>query len=297
MPGYSRGVTVLSAGELSARQHGDGSFGRQARPEARIVSTIFAARSLQEGGIHEDPGLSRALDFLARTGVVDGGGSIDGRRDAVLSCYTGMLARLLVRAGRLGEAEPLLQWILRYQPVTFGGTTYHKPAGPMWGDYLRRRYGGCMAGTTCVLGLLPTVSALVAARDAGMLLAAEPHLEAMRRLLIDRRVMFGRSGSVMPLAGSTKADPAGTRWLVPAFPLDYVCDLIELVQLARQLGVPQEAMTEAVDLIGSWRLPGGGWPLLGTRRLADVYRPEPVNRQRASEITTRRVAALELAFD
>ena len=261
------------------------------------MTTIFAARSLQEGGVHDHPGINRALDFLARTAVVDGGASIDGRRDSVLSCYTGMLARLLVKAGRIDEAEPLLQWILRFQPVAFGGVEYHRPEGPMWGDYLRQRFGGCMAETTCMLGLVPTVSALVAARDAGMPLAAGAHLAAMRQLLIDRRVMFGTSGAIMPLAGSTKADPTGTRWLVPAFPLDYVCDLLELVQLARHLGVPPDAMTEAVDLIGSWRIPGGGWPLLGTRRLVDAYRPEPVNRQRTSEIITRRVAALELGFD
>ena len=245
----------------------------------------------------DHPGLPRALDYLVRTAVVDGGGSIDGSRDSVLSCYTGMLARLLVRAGRLDEAEPLLQWILRYQPVAFGGTAYHEPVGPIWGEYLRRRFGGCMADTTCLLGLLPTVSALVAARDAGMVLAADAHLGAMRQLLVDRRVMFGRSGAIMPLAGSTKADPTGTRWLVPAFPLDYVIDLIELVHLATRLGVPHGAMTEAIDLIGSWRLPGGGWPLLGTRRLTDAYRPETVNRRRPSEITTRRVAALGLTFD
>ena len=74
-------------------------------------------------------------------------------------------------------------------------------------------------------------------------------------------------------------------------------DLIELVHLARQLEVPHDAMTEAIDLLGSWRLPGGGWPLLGTRRLTDAYRPEPVNVRRSSEITTRRVAALGLTFD
>lgn len=287
----------LSADELSARQLPDGSFGQKASPQARIVPTVFAARSLQEGGIPDHPALPRALDYLARVAVVDGGGSIDGRRDSVLSCYTGMLAKLFVGAGRLDEAEPLLQWILRYQPVAFGGTAYLEPVGPMWGEYLRHRFGGCMADTTCLLGLVPTVSALVAARDAGMVLAADAHLGAMHQLLVDRRVMFGRSGEIMPLAGPTKADPTGTRWLVPAFPLDYVIDLIELVHLATRLGVPRSAMSEAIDLIGSWRLPGGGWPLLGTRRLTDAYRPETVNRRRPSEITTRRVAALGLSFE
>ena len=204
-------VALLSADELGARQHADGSFGQQASPRARILPTIFAARSLQDDGVHDHPGLPRAVDYLLRTAVVDRGGSIDGRHDSVLSCYTGMLARLLVKAGRLDEAEPLLQWILRHQPVAFGGTAYSEPVGPMWGEYLRYRFRGCMAGTTCLLGLVPTVSALVAARDAGMVLAADSHLGAMRQLLVDRRVMFGRSGTIMPLAGRTKADPTGTR--------------------------------------------------------------------------------------
>lgn len=286
----------MSADELGARQHDDGSFGRQGTPRARIVSTIFAARSLQEGGVRDHPGFSRALDFLVRNAVVDGGCSIDGRRDSVLSCYTGMLARLLVRADRLDEAEPLLGWILRYQPVAFGGTTYREPVGPMWGDYLRHRYGGCMADTTCLLGLVPTISALVTARDSGMTLDADAQLGAMRQFQVDRRMMFGRSGAIMPLAGRTKADPTGTRWLEPAFPLDYLVDLVELVGLARQLGVPPDSMTEAVDLIGSWRLPDGGWPLLRTRRLIDAYRPEPVNRRCSSRIITRRVADLDLTF-
>lgn len=244
----------------------------------------------------DHPALGRALDFLAGAAVVDGGGSIDGRRESVLSCYTGMLARLFVGAGRLDEAEPLLRWIVRYQPVAFGGTAYHEPVGPMWGEYLRHRFGGCMADTTCVLGLVPTISALVVARESGMDVEAEAHLGAMRQLLIDRRVMFGRSGAIMALAGRTRADPTGTRWLVPAFPLDYVVDLIELVDLATRLGVPDASMTEAIELIESWRLPDGGWPLLGRRRLADAYRPEPVDRRRPSVITTRRVAGLGLGI-
>lgn len=51
-------------------------------------------------------------------------------------------------------------------------------------------------------------------------------------------------------------------------------------------------MTEATDLIDSWQLPDGGWPLLGTRRIPDAYRPEPVNRRRRSAIISRRAEAL-----
>ncbi len=260
---------------LATRQREDGSWGKQATAPGRIVSTIFAARSLQEAGLDDEPRLSRALDFLSRNAVVDGGGSIHGTRDSVVPCYTGMMARLLVRAGRAEAAMPLLQWIGRYQPVVYGGVVYHEPAGPMWGEYLRKRYGGCMAATTCLLGLVPAVAALTAARKAGLPVAADAHVAAMRNLLIDRRVMFSRSGAIMSLAGRTKTDPEGTRWVLPAFPLDYVIDLVELLQVAIDVDVPVNAMAEAVDLIRSWRLADGGWPMLGMRRVSPAYRPEP----------------------
>lgn len=287
------------AGEELARviaaQHPDGSWGQHPSASRRIVPTIFTARSLQESRVDAGSALDRALGFLEAAAVVDGGASIDGTRDSVLSCYTGILANLLVRAGRFESARPLLEWIVRYQPVVFGGTAYLQPAPPVWGEYLRHRYGGCMAdSTTCLLGLVPSMGALVAGQRAGLEVAAATHLDAIRQLLTDRRVMFGRAGAVLPLAGRTRKDPAGTRWLAPAFPLDYVIDLVELVQLAVDVGVPADAMSEAVRLIESWQLPGGGWPMLGTRRIPDAYRPERVDRRRASPIISRRVAGLGL---
>ncbi|HYO19184.1 MAG TPA: hypothetical protein VES02_11035 [Dermatophilaceae bacterium] len=287
-------AAAASLGMLIAAQRPDGTWGRSEVAAARIVPTIFAARSLQESEVSGgDLALARALDFLTEVAVVEGGGSIGGTRDSVLSCYTGMLAQLFLRSGRVQDARPLVEWIQRYQPVAFGDRTYYRPSAE-WGEYLHHRYGGCMAATTCFLGLVPTMMALALARRAGLATDSSPQESAFRDLLIERRLIFGRSGEVMPLAGRTKADPSGTRWLMPAFPLDYVVDLISLVQVAREVGVPWEAMTEATDLISSWRLPGGGWPMLGKRRLVQAYRPEPVDRARPSELITRRVHALQL---
>ncbi len=286
-------MSVVTSEELRQRQNPDGSFGQQATPTGRVVTTIFAARSLQEAGLVDHPSLGPALDFLARTATC-GGCTITGQRDGVLSCYTGMLARLMVRSRRLDDAVPLLEWIVTYQPVVYGDTTYHQPTGPIWGEYLRHRYGGCMAATTCLLGLVPACGALLDARDAGIDVPVDAHLDAMRRLLIDRRLMHRTDGTIIALSGHTKADPHGTRWMLPAFPRDYLIDLIELVDLAQRLHVPDSAMTEAVDLIASWQLPDGSWPTLASRRVADAYRPDPVNRHRASAITTARVHSLGL---
>lgn len=287
-----RPVTNLAA--LLAAQRRDGSWGRSEHAAARIVPTIFAARSLQESDATSgEANLENTLTFLADVAVVDGGGSINGTRDSVLSCYTGMLALLLLRCDRPDQARPLVEWILRYQPVAFGDRTYHRPAAE-WGAYLRHRYGGCMATTTCLLGLVPTITALVTARRTGLLSQAAPQEAAFRELLIERRLMFGRGGEIIPLAGRTKRDPHGTRWLAPAFPLDYVVDLIELVSVARAVGVPWEAMSEASELVRGWQLPGGGWPMLGKRRIEHAYRPEPVARGRHSDTITRRAEALLL---
>jgi len=283
-----------SLDQVLGSQRDDGSWGAQADPPRRVVTTIFAARSLQEGGHADHPAVGRALDFLTRTAIVEGGGSIGGTRDTVYPCYDGMLARLLVRAGRLAEARPLLTWLVRYQPVASGGVAYHVPADPAWGSYLQHRYGGCMASTTCLLGLVPASSALAAARAAGLDLGQGPLLDAMRQLLVDRRVLFARSGAILPLARRTRLDPHGTRWLAPAFPLDYTIDLLELVQLAVDLQVPLEPLSEALALIRSWRLPQGGWPMLAARRLPQAYRPEQINRRRPSRLITARVKALGL---
>ena len=119
------------------------------------------------------------------------------------------VARLLIRSHRLDDAAPLLDWILTFQPVAHGGVTYHQPTGPMWGSYLRTRFGGCMAETTCVLGLVLTMSARVAARDCGVDLGSDSQLVVMKQLLTDRRVMFGRSGSIMALAHPSRWTPTG----------------------------------------------------------------------------------------
>ena len=59
---------------LATGQRDDGSWVKQATAPGRIVPTIFAAGSLREAGLDDEPCLSRALDFLSRNAVVDGGG-------------------------------------------------------------------------------------------------------------------------------------------------------------------------------------------------------------------------------
>lgn len=284
---------LASLEHVLAAQRPDGSWGRSEVLAARIVPTIFAARSLQESvAPRRGPALDRALDLLAAVAVVEGGGAIRGTRDSVFSCYTGMLALLFLRAGRGHQATPLIEWILRYQAVTFGDRIFHRPQAH-WDDYLAHRYGGCMANSTCLLGLIPTIQALVEARRS---LAVDTTAQeaAFKDLLTERRLMFGRGGGIMPLAGRTKADPHGTRWLAPAFPLTYIVDVVALAHVAREVGLPWEAMPEAANLIRSWELPAGGWPMLSARRIDYAYRPDPVARGRRSEIITRRVEALEL---
>jgi hypothetical protein len=257
---------------LFARQGADGSWGAAAEPARRILSTLWLTKAFTEIGVEADhPGLARALDFLQTQALMDGGMSIDGRHDGVLACYTGIIADTMLRAGRPETAAGPLQWITTFQQVRYAGRDYLGEERPVWGDYLKTRYGGCFAGTSCLIGVIKAGVALARAGDeAGSRLRT-----AMRDLLADRRLFQRRDGTVIPLGAKRDAvRPARERWLLPAFPLSYQTDLLEVAQLAAELGVPDERMAPALDRLATWRLPDGTWPMLRRCSADTWYQPE-----------------------
>lgn len=272
---------------LTGQQHPDGSWGDQRSEHARIVSTLMCVASIVEVGYDDRvPAVRRALDFLARRASV-GGCSIDGRRDGVLVCYTGILASVLIDAGRPEVARPLLAWLADYERVAYGDRVYYE-APKQWGSYLRTRYGGCLARTSCLIGVFRAGQALAAATKAGLDVPQDLH-RAVCTLLDDRHLCFNRADALIGLGGRTKADPDGTSWARTAFPRSYLMDLVDVIRLAVDLGVPSRAQAPARALLGSWRLPTGEWPLDGRRHLKYAYRPSPVRRNEPSPWATLRV--------
>ncbi|MEV0902758.1 hypothetical protein [Actinoplanes sp. NPDC049802] len=282
--------------DVLAKQAADGSWGDAPQACRRILPTFWTAKTFSELGMTADhSGLGRALEFLdAHTVVEDGGVSINGRPDGVLSCYTGIMADMMLRAGRPDAAAGPLSWIATYQHVRYGGRDYLGVTRPVWGRYLATRYGGCLAGTTCLLGVVKCGLALVRARDAGLgTPEGQRVLDAIRDLLADREVFRRRDGDVIPLgAAPTAHGPAAERWLAPAFPLTYQTDLLEMAQLAVDVDVPAERMTAALTRIAAWRLPDGTWPMLRSCPAPTCYRPERPARRTGSRWITLRVLRL-----
>ncbi len=267
-----------------ASQHADGSWGNHTRAGNRLLPTLWMVKTLAEMGLdRHHAGWERAAGFLATHGHAEGGVfSVSGAREGVLSCYVGIAALTYLEGGLPELALPQVDWIVRHQEVKVGGSDRRIEPALEWAPHLRTKYGGCMAETTCLVGLLRAGRALaLAGRPADAELVAQ-----IREAFLERRLIYASNGSVMPLAVSPgKADS----WLRPTFPLDWRIDLIELLAFVSGTGAADPRMQEAIDEIAEWQLPDGTWPL---RR---AYRPEQLSgferpsKTRSSPMVTLRV--------
>lgn len=270
--------------EAFSAQRNDGSWGAKERPGSRLLPTLWVVKTLTELGVDASSHQwRRAVEFLVEHGHADNNVfSISGRRDGVLSCYVGIAALLYLQGSCPDLAKPQLDWIIRFQEVKAGGRDRRVEPVAEWSTHLRTRYGGCMAETTCLVGLLRVGRALAMSgrSDAGLLVGA------IREVFLERRLMYTTEGSLLPLAVSpSKADS----WLAPTFPLDWRIDLIEVLDFVSRTGNHDERMQDAIAAISGFRLPDGTWPLRRTFRPEQLPSVERPNTRRSSPMITLRV--------
>ena len=258
--------------EAFARQRPDGSWGGADDARSRILPTLWMVKLLAELGIDDGhDGWQAGAGFLAQhahtgTGVF----SIDGGVGGVLSCYVGIAGETYLLGGRADLAEPQIEWILRHQEVRVDSRTRRHPAPLLWDERLRTRYGGCMATTTCLIGLVKVGRALRSWLER----SADPHaselLDTIREVFLERRLLYRRDGTVMPLGGS---GAQAERWLDPAFPLDWHTDLLEVLDLVTTPGVVDERMAPALERLAESQL---------ARRVLAAARVVPAARGRSA---------------
>ena len=274
------------------RQAIDGGWATGA-PSRRILPTVWMVKALAEMGLGAGwlP-WDRAVDFLQATAhTSDGVLTVNGRSDGVLSCYVGIAAASYLLGGRPDLAAVQVEWVLAHQEGRRAGVSRRPGPVLLHGPYLRHRYGGCMAETTCLLGLAKVGDALARWTRADPDPRVTPVLDAIREVFLERELFRRADGSVLPL-GSPASQP--DRWLRPAFPLDWRTDLVEVLGLVAWSGPPDLRAQPALDVLArSLRAPGGwsggrgAWP-------ADLPRVESMVRGRPSPLATVRVvAALE----
>jgi hypothetical protein len=274
-----------------ASQRSDGSWGDHDDPGRRVLSTLWMTKALAELGVDDrHAGWHRAAEYLAgrthttTTGVL----GLDGRDAGVLSCYAGIAGEMYLLAGRPDLARPQIEWILRHQDVRVRGGVRRSPAAEPWDERLRTRYGGCLADTTCLVGLVKTGRALLAWHEQAADPDAAELASVIRETYLERRLMYRTNGEIVPIGISGGAPD---RWLQPAFPLDWHTDLVEVLDFVARSGPPDARMQPAIDRIIEAQLPDGTWPLRQTYRPRQLPAPERRSRTSGSPMITLRVVA------
>ena len=151
----------LSAlGTVAERQHADGSWGSTDDVHDRVLPTLWTTLLLVQLGGSGTAAPRAGADFLAtRAATDDGVFSRGGRRDGVLACHVGIAATTYQLAERHDLAEPQIQWLTRYQDVRERGFS-RRGGVELYHPGLVHRYGGCLASTTCLIGVVKAGRAL-----------------------------------------------------------------------------------------------------------------------------------------
>ena len=273
-----------------ASQRNDGSWGADEDPRRRVLTTLWMAKVLAELGLDDThPGWHRAAEFLAANAHTEHDAlSVDGARGGVLSCYIGIAGETYLLGGRPDLARPQVEWIARYQEVrSRGGSKRSRPA-ETWDERLRTRYGGCLADTTCLIGLVKTGRALAAWDRHEPDARARELMQAMREVYLERRLMYRSNGGIVPIG---VYGGAPDRWLQPTWPLDWHTDLIEVLDFVAHGGPPDPRMQPAIDELASLQLPDGTWPLRQSYRPAELPASERRSKHKGSPMITLRVVS------
>lgn len=224
---------------------------------AKYKGSVWQLIILAElGADGSDPRIKRACEFILENSQdrESGGFSVwlnkragGGRHSGVIPCLTGNMIWSLIKLGYLGDprVERGIDWIAKYQRFDDGD----EPAPKGWPyDTMT----GCFSKHSCHMGVVKALKALSAVpvdrRSDAVQAAIEKGVEYM---LIHH--IHKRSHDLSRLS-----KPGWTRL---GFPLMYQTDVLEILGILTGLGVHDERMQEAVDLVVSKQDEQGRWIL------------------------------------
>ncbi len=171
-----------------------------------------------------------------------------GRHSGVIPCLTGNMVWSLIKLGYLHDPRVKrgIDWITTYQ--RFDDGISNRPKGWPYD----KTAGSCFGRHSCHMGVVKSLKALagipVENRSKDVKVTIE---EAVEYLL--KHHVFKRSHDL------TKVSKPG--WLRFGFPLMYQDDVLEILGILTSLGVKDERMQEAVDLVVSKQDEEGHWML------------------------------------
>ncbi len=278
--------------KILAGQNPDGSWGAPGMfYRSKYKGTVWQLIVLAElGADGRDERIRRACESILAVSQdrERGGFSVDTSRKGggglpsmVVPCLTGNMVWSLIRLGRLDDprVQAGIDWITRFQRFDDGDGPAAPPA-----PY--ERWRTCWGRHVCHMGAVKSLKALAAIPKTRRSADVRRTIEAgVEYLLIHRVFKRSRKPDVVSRPG----------WLRLGFPWMYQSDILEILGILTGLGVRDERMREAVDILLSKQDGDGRWALENTfngRYLADIdHKGRP-----SKWVTVRAMAALKKWF-
>ena len=226
----------------------------------KYKGTVWQLIILAEHGADgENKKIKEACEYILRCSrdpesggfaVNQSGGSGGGRHSEVIPCLTGNMIWSLIKLGYAGDERVRkgIDWIAEYQRFDDGD------GGPPAG-WPYDRYEVCWGKHTCHMGAVKALKALSAIPQELRTPAVKNKiLEGVEYLLLHR--VYKKSHDL------SKVSKPG--WLKFQFPLMYQTDVLEIASILVDLGVRDERMNDAMDVIVSKQKENGAWDLEST---------------------------------
>lgn len=168
-----------------------------------------------------------------------------GRQTEVIPCLTGNMVWAMIHFGYIDDVrlERAVDWINRFMRFN-DGTLIHPQESPY------DRYEICWGAHTCFMGVVKIIKALsVIPIEKRTSRTQETLDKAIEFILIHH--LYKRSHQLQ------RVSKPG--WLKFAFPLMYQTDLLEILDVLTRIGIKDQRMDEAVQLLLSKQDASGRW--------------------------------------
>lgn len=226
---------------------------------SKYKGTVWNLIILAElGADGEDSSIKKTCEFIFKKSqdLASGGFSYanitagGGAPGKVLPCLTGNMVWSLIRLGYLDDprVQKGIQWITKYQRFDDGEQNLPK-------DWPYKAHKACFSKHSCHMGVVKTLKALAEIPGNKRTPNVKNTInQAVEYLLIHH--IYKRSHDL-----SKKSKPG---WLRLGFPLMYQTDILEILDILTRLGVKDERMQDAMDIVVSKQDDQGRWILENT---------------------------------
>jgi len=242
-----------AAAEILERQRADAYLARYPRFYTdKYTGLVWSTIALAELGAAPDGQIRSQCEYLLDSAQDPQGGfsmhtarAGGGLPSEVIPCLTGNMVFAFLRLG-YGQDERVrrgVDWLVRFMRLNDGIET--EPQGAPYGHYEM-----CWGRHTCLMGVAKALKALAEIPPEARTGEVSGAIDRCAEFLLIHRV-YKRSHN------PGRASKPG--WTKFGFPLMYQTDALEILDILTALGVRDERMDDAAELVRAKQLPDGRW--------------------------------------